>query len=441
MLFSNKDIRKLVIPLIIEQMLEVSVGMLDTVMISYCGEAAVSGVSLVDMINQILLALFAALGTGGAVVVSQFMGADNIPRAKQSARQLVDVAAVISVAVAVLAILLRHPVLSVCFPGIEQSVFDNALIYLVMSALSYPFIGLYNSLCAIFRAQGDSRTPMVLSLMMNIINFCGNALTIYVLHWGVFGAALASLIGRAFACLIALFLLFRPRLRINLAGGSFLPDRSLIRRILYIGIPSGIESSIFQLGRLFGVSIISGFGTFEIAANAVANNLDSLGVMPGTAMQLAVITIVGRCVGAHDFKQAKYYTRKLMIITYTLTILTCGLTILFRNTLFGFYSLSPETLTLANKLVLIHDVTAMVLWPISFVLPNVFRSANDVKFPMVVSISSMVLVRNCLGFLIAHRIGQGCLGVWIAMIFDWCIRSAFFVWRYLSGRWMQFYKD
>ncbi len=438
MLFSNKDIRRLLIPLIIEQVLEISVGMLDTIMISYCGETAVSGVSLVDMINQILLALFAALGTGGAVVVSQFIGADNISRAKQSARQLVNVATVISLIVAVLAVLLRQSVLSVCFPGIEQSVFDNAMVYLVMSALSYPFIGLYNSLSAIFRAQGDSKTPMKLSLVMNIINFCGNALTIYLLKWGVFGAALASLIGRAFACLAALYLLFRPKLRINLAGGSFRPDGTLIRRILYIGVPSGIESSIFQLGRLIGVSIISGFGTFEIAANAVANNMDSLGIMPGNAMQLAVITIIGRCVGAHDFKQAKYYTRKLMCITYGLMFVTCGLTLIFRNTLFGFYSLSPETLVLANKLVLIHDLFAMLLWPASFVLPNVFRSANDVKFPMVVSIGSMLLIRNCLGYLIAHKTGQGCMGVWIAMIFDWIVRVSFFLWRYLSGKWMQY---
>lgn len=438
MLFTDRKLYQLIIPLLIEQLLAVAVGMTDTVMISFCGEAAVSGVSLVDMINQIILAVFAAVAAGGAVVVSQFLGAGRQEEAEESARQLVLVAAFVSALLACTGFFLCYQILGFCFPAITQDVEEASAIYLKISALSYLFIGVYNACAAVFRAQGDSGTPMRLSLIMNLLNTVGNALTIYWLGWGVAGAALSSLLGRAFACTAAFGILFYARRGISLKG-SYRPVFSFIRRILYIGIPGGIESGIFQMGRLFGVSIISGFGTTEIAANAVANNLDALGIMPGQAINLAVITVIGQCTGAGDFKQAEFYTGKLLKICYRFLWGSCACVILFMPLLFRFYDLTADTLALAGKLVLVHDGMAMLVWPLSFMLPNVFRAANDVKIPMLISIASMILIRNCMGFTLAHMLGSGCLGVWIATAFDWSFRSLCFSYRYFSGKWKQYY--
>lgn len=440
-MFSNAALRRLIIPLVIEQVLAVSVGMADTMMISSAGEAATSGVSLVDMINNLIINVFAAVSTGGAVVAAQYLGHKDREKACEAADQLLLITALIAVAIMGLAIGLRRGLLELLYHGIEPDVMRNALIYLVISALSYPFLAVYNSCAALFRSMGNSKISMQVSVVMNLINVAGNYWFIFVMKWGVAGAALASLIGRAAACVILYVRLHNPKLEIRTGTHVFHVNVYMIRRILHIGIPGGIENSIFQLGRVLVVSIIATFGTVQIAANAVANNLDGMGILPNQAMNLAMITVIGQCVGANDYEQAEYYARKLMKITYLVGGLCCLTVISTMPLSLRLYGLSAETLKLAAILVVIHDGCAILLWPASFTLANVLRAANDVRFPMCVSIASMLIFRVGLSYLIAGGLGLGAIGVWLAMVVDWIARASFFFARYRSGKWKTFYQQ
>ena len=437
-MFSNQDLKRLILPLIVEQILAVSVGMVDTMMVSSAGEAATSGVSLVDMVNTLFINIFAAVATGGAVVSSQYLGQRRRDRACQSANQLILITGTLSLIIMGLCILLRRGVLVLLYGGVAEDVMANALVYLTISALSYPFLAVYNSCAALFRSMGNSKISMQASIIMNIINVIGDSLFIFVFHWGVAGAAAASLISRMTACFILLVRLGSQNLDIFI-GGKWKFNFRMVKQILGIGIPNGIENSIFQLGRVLVVGIIAMFGTTQIAANAIANNLDGMGVLPGQAMNLAMITVVGRCVGAGDFDQAGYYAKKMMKITYIVNGLCCIAVILTMPISLSLYRLSREALELGAILVLIHDGCAVFLWPSSFCLANVLRAASDVRFPMCVSILSMIIFRIGFSYLLAVGLGMGAVGVWWAMIADWTVRSALFGRRFASGKWKTFY--
>ena len=451
-MFTNRDLRKLILPLIIEQLLSISVGMFDTIMISSLGDSATSGVSLVDMLNVLMINIFAALATGGAVICAHEIGrvrsvignaADSeqvgdCPGARYAAKQLLFVLLISSVLVAGVAVWLRVGLLRLCFGAIEDDVMQHALVYFVISAISYPFVAIYNGLAALFRTMGNSRVTMVASFILNIVNIVGNALFIYVFKWGVAGAAWSSTISRMVGMILLLLLIgdrtkaiyidFRERFR---------PDFSMIRRILRIGIPGSLENSVFQLGRILVISMIAGFGTVQVAANAVANNLDSVGCIPGQALSLAMITVVGQCIGAGDFVAARKYEQKLMKYAFAFMGV---LNILILATLplsLKLYSLSEEALGVAMILILLHDGFAILLWPPSFVLPNALRAAQDVRFTMVISIFSMIAFRIFFSWIIGVRFGLGIIGVWIAMIIDWFFRASCFIWRIRSGRWLQ----
>lgn len=435
-MYTNKELKKLIIPLVIEQILAITVGMVDTMMISNAGEAAVSGVSLVDMLNNLLINIFAALATGGAVVASQYLGKKDEKTACACAGQLLLVSGIFSGFIMGLCLVLKAPLIRLCFGSIEQDVFEAASIYLLISALSYPFLGIYNSCAALFRAMNNSKISMQSSVVMNLINLVGNYIAIFILGWGVAGAAVSTLLSRIIACAILYIRLHAKDLVIHLTFGKKpAVNKNIIRKILHIGIPSGLENSIFQLGRVMVVGIIATFGTTQIAANAIANNLDGMGCIPAQAMNLAMITVVGRCAGAGDEKQTVHYVKKMMKITYLVSALwnivilaTMPLTTLL-------YQVSAQTRDLAMLLVLIHDGCAIFFWPASFTLPNALRAVNDVKFPMVVSIASMWIFRIGLSYILGLQFGWGALGVWIAMITDWICRSSLFVWRFASGRW------
>lgn len=435
MLFTKKDLRKLIIPLVLEQTLAITVGMADTMMISSVGEAAVSGVSLVDMFNNLIISILAALATGGAVVTSQYIGAGKDKDACRSARQLVYTAGAITVAVAVLVILLRRPILTLFFGSIEEEVMKNAIIYLIISSFSFPFLAIYNACAALFRSMGNSRITLKVSVLMNVINIVGNAVCIYGFRMGVAGVALPSLVSRAVAALVLFLLLKNPSNQVHLSGERFRFEWDVVKKILFIGIPSGIENGIFQLGRVLVVSIIAGFGTVQIAANGVANSLDSMGCIVGQAMSLAVITVVGRCVGAGDLQQVKYYTKRLVGMAYLFTAVVNVIILVSLPFILSIYGLSPQTTQLAYILVMIHNGMAILLWPASFVLPNMLRACNDVKYTMVVAIFSMCAFRIGFSYIIGVNMGMGAVGVWIAMVMDWVFRVICFVGRYLSGKW------
>lgn len=441
-LFSNQRLMKLIIPLVIEQGLTNLVGMADGVMVSSVGEAAISGVSLVDMINAVILVLFAALATGGAVVTSQFLGARNMEKARKSAGQLVLMAIALGIAAMVPCLIFDEELLMLCFGAIAPDVKATGLQYLRITAISFPFIALYNAGAAIFRSVGNSKVSMKVSMIMNIINVAGNAFCIFVLKWGVYGVAVPTLVSRAVAGIYMMILVAKPEQELSLSrDGLTAIDRKMMGSILRIGIPSACENCFFSLGRLIVASMITLFGTSQVSANAVAGNIDRMGIIIGQAMGLAMVTVVGQCVGARDNDQAVFYIKKLLRWTYIAQGITNVLIVLFVGQLVDLYStLIPETRALAMRLSTIHASMAIFLWPVSFVLPNALRAANDVKFTMWVGIGSMIACRIFGSWLLCVSFGWGATGVWIAMICDWICRTAFFVPRTIKGTWKTKYQ-
>lgn len=434
-LFSKKDLRKLIIPLILEQTLAITVGMADTMMISSAGEAAVSGVSLVDMFNNLIISVLAALATGGAVVTSQCIGAGRREEACRSARQLVFTEAAITIGISVLVLLFHRQILGLFFGQIEADVMQNAIIYLIISVFSFPLLAVYDSCAALYRSMGNAQITLKISLLMNVINVVGNAIGVYVLKQGVAGVAIPSLVSRGVAGVVLFTLLHNPDNLVFLTRGKFKVDATIVKRILFIGIPSGIENGIFQLGRVLVVSIIAAFGTSQIAANGVANSLDSMGCIVGQAMSLAMITVIGRCVGAGEEGQVRYYTKKLLGETYFYTAVINSIILLLLPWILQIYGLGEETTRLSYILVMIHDGMAIFLWPASFVLPNMLRACNDVKYTMVVSIFSMITFRIGFSYVFGVHMGWMAVGVWAAMVIDWVFRVLCFVGRYLAGTW------
>ena len=435
-LFTNRQLLTLLWPLVIEQALGVLVGMADTVMVSSVGEAAISGVSLVDMINQLVITLFGALATGGAVVTSQYLGAKRQGDAAKSAGQLVGLSALLGVSVAAFCLLTRTAQLRLFFGTITDDVMEACLVYFTITSLSFPFLALYNAGAAIFRSTGNSAVSMKVSVIVNAINFCGNAFCVFVLKMGVAGVAVPTLISRAVGAAIILALAAKRDyvLRITPRTVTHL-ERSTAKNILYIGIPSAFENSLFQLGRVLVVSMISLFGTVHISANAVANNLDAIGCIVGNAMGLAMITVIGRCVGAQDFEQVKYYTKKLLLWDYIAQGAVNVTVILLLNQILSLYTLTPETRALSWTLVMIHDGCGLLLWPAAFVLPNALRAANDVRFTMMASVVSMIVFRMGLSWILCVNMGLGAVGVWYAMVVDWICRIICFVTRFVTGTW------
>ena len=386
--------------------------------------------ALVDLINVLIINIFAALATGGAVVVAQLIGSKDQPRARKAANQLIYITALISLVIMVIILITNRGLLGLLFGKTEAQVMENAVTYFWISALSYPAIALYNAGAALFRSVGNSRISMAVSALMNVLNIIGNAVFVFGFHRGVDGVAASSLLSRYVAAVIVLVLLHRKHYAIYIEKLlHFKLDLKMMKRILAIGIPSSLENSFFQLGRVLLVSMISGFGTAQIAANAVANNLDNFGILPGQAMGLALITVIGQCVGAGDYDQVRYYLKKLMKITYVIMwvlniVLFAALPLILKA-----YNLSDEAYNYTVILICIHNGCALFLWPASFTMPNALRAANDVRFPMVISVFSMCFFRIGFSFILGIHMGLGVIGVWIAMVMDWIFRVICFTLR------------
>ena len=435
-IFTSDMLRRLLIPLLLEQALVVAIGMMDTMMVSSCGEASVSGVSLVDSINNLLIQVFSALCTGGAVVTSQFLGKRDIRSAGDSAKQLFYAALGSSVLIMVFCLVLRRALLSLIFGSIEDSVMQAAQVYFLMTALSYPFLAGYSASAALLRSQGNTKYTLYISLVMNIVNVAGNAVTIFGLGMGAAGAGLATLISRVVGDIMGRMALRQPGSQIPapvLHELEWKPD--LIQKILRVGIPNGLENGLFQLGKLLLLSMVATFGTASVAANAVGSTIAGFQCLPGNAFSLAMITVVGQCVGARRYDQATYYTKKLMLLVY-LTMGSWNLLILACN---GFickpFNLSPETEQLARLIAAIHGAGCVFFWPMSFVLPNSLRAAGDAAFTMRISTLSMLVFRIFFGYLMGMTLGMGVIGVWLAMQIDWYLRILHFVLRFRSGKW------
>ena len=409
-LFDNQALVSLIVPLIIEQLLTVLVGMADSIMVANVGEAAVSGVSLVDQIMVLLINIFAALATGGAVVAGQYLGQKNKEQACKSTTQLMWSMGFISLVITAFVYACKYWILHGVFGQIEADVMHHADVYLLIVTASIPFIALYNGGAAVFRAMGNSEVSMKVSLLMNAINVSGNAILIYGFHCGTEGVAIPTLVSRFVAAFIIIKLLLKDNWSLHLERTyRFNPDWSMIRKILSVGIPNGLENSMFQLGKVLVLSLVSTFGTYAIAANAVSNVITLFSILPGQAICLAVTTVIARCVGAGDYEQAKYYNKV--------------------------YNLSEAASEATRHIIWFHGFCAILIWAESFTLPATFRACGDAKACMIISTVSMWIFRVGASYILGKNLGLGVFGVWVAMIIDWAFRSLLFGIRYFSGKW------
>lgn len=438
LLFSRDALIRLIVPLIIEQLLLMTVGMADTVMVTTAGEATVSGVSLVDNINTLIIQIFSALSTGGAVVVAQYLGRQETHSAKTAAKQLLYAMTGISVVLMILALIFRQHILSLIFGQVEPAVMDSALVYFLLTAAAYPFMGIYNAGAALFRAMGNSKVSMINSFIINVINILVNAILIFGFGMGAAGAGIGTLVSRIAAAVIIMVMLRHPGLTVQVDNiFHFEFNGSMIRRILFIGIPTGMENGMFQAGKLMVLNLITTFGTSAVAANAIANSISGVINVPGSAMGLAIITVIGRCIGAGDTRQAVHYTKLLVGCSY-LSMLIMGSALFFSaDFLATLFNLSPEAMAMASQVLKFCAIANMLFWPMAFTLPNSLRAAGDAVFTMVVSLTTMFVCRVALSYVFACSwgLGLGMLGVWLAMFCDWIVRAVCFLWRYWRGSW------
>lgn len=435
-LFSNKALMILIVPLIVEQFLAILVGMADSIMIASVGEAAVSGVSLVDSVMLLLINIFAALATGGAVVCGQYLGKRDRANACESSTQLVWFITILAVFIMIFMYILKQFILTKVFGSIDAEVMGHANTYLLIVSASIPFIALYNAGAAIFRSMGNSKVSMKVSILMNLINVCGNAILIYIFHFGTAGVAIPTLVSRIVAAVVIVVLLLNKNNTLYIKRSfKYKPRFDMIKSILYIGVPNGLENSMFQLGKIIVLSLVSTFGTYAIAANAVANVVASFQILSGMAVSLAITTVISRCVGAGEYKQARYYTRKLLKITYVCVAILVLFIFLILPLILKAYNLSDITALEASKILILHGCCAIIIWPTAFNIPSALRAAGDVKYCMIVSIVSMWVCRIIFSYVLGKYMGFGVFGVWIAMILDWVVRSIFFIIRYRGSKW------
>ncbi len=436
--FSNKDLWVLLLPLFIENMLNSFMGMADSMMVTRVGSAAISAVSLTDSINTLVMQLFQALAAGGAIICSQYIGSEQKDKANEAARQLFLSVTVLSFGTTLFCLLFRGTLLHGIFGSVEQDVMDNAMIYFLITMLSFPAIAYFQMGAAFLRAGGNSRFTMTISLISNTINILGNYILIFVFHMGVTGAALSTLASRVLSSIVTLYYLRKPNQIIILKNYfSIRPNFSMIRKILTIGIPSGIENSMFQFGKLAIQSSVSTLGTQAIAAQAmmiIFENVNGIGAM---AIGIGLMTVAGQCLGAGKVEECKYYIVKHMCIAEVVLILSVLATFLVGPTVMRIAGMEPESARMCYEMLTFVSILKPIWWSFSFILPYGMRAAGDVRYMMIVSSLSMWLCRVLLTTVLIRSMGFGPIAVWIGMAVDWFIRGMLFLRRFLSGRWLE----
>ena len=437
-MFTNRMIRSLLIPVVLEQLLNSIMGTADTMMVSNVGSAAISAVSLVDSINILVIQAFSALAAGGAIVCAQYIGQQNQERANESARQVLFIITLISIVVSAICLGFKKPLLRLIFGSVEADVMRASEIYFFYTALSFPFIALYDAAASIFRAQDNTKGPMTISMISNIMNIVGNAIMIWGFHMGVAGAAIATLISRIFCALVVLIQLRRDRQPIVVRDYlKIRPDWPMIGRILGIGIPSGVENSMFQLGKLAIQSTVSTLGTVAIAAQAMTNILENLNGIAGIGVGVGLMTIVGQCMGANRKDEAVYYIKKLSVIAEATIIVSCLLVFILTRPVTMLGGMEKTSADMCWHMVMWITIVKPIMWVSAFVPAYGLRAAGDVKFSMISSCAVMWLCRFCLSVLLIRGLGFGPMGVWIGMFADWTVRAVLFTWRFHSRKWLE----
>ena len=438
-IYSNKALMALFIPLLIEYGLEFFMGLADSIMVASLGEAAISGVSLVDFLVQLLIFSFSALATGGAVVAGQYLGDNQVDKAQDSATQLVWFSTILSTVLMIAVIILRQVLIGLLFGQIEADVWHNAEIYLYIVALSIPFLAIYNAGAAIFRTTNNARLPMRILVVCDVLNVIGNAICIYYLGWDVRGVAIPTVISRALAAIIIMYFAVDEDYKLHIKKTlKHKFDFFILRKVLQVGIPYGVENGLFQLGRVLVLSIVSTFGTMAIAANSVGYAIGIFSVLPGFAINLGLTAVISRCVGANDYEQARYYNKKCLIIVIVSHLIINLIIFAGLPFILGVYNLSAQTAAMATEMIIWHGIFAIIIWPFSFTIPATFRGAGDSKSVMYISLAVMFICRIGLSYVIAEWMGVGVFGTWIAMFIDWYVRAGIYVYRYFSNKWTEY---
>ena len=436
-IFTNKMLRNLLVPVIFEQVLNSLMGTVDTMMVSNVGSAAISAVSLVDSINVLVIQAFSALAAGGAIICSQYIGQKNHEMANKSARQVLFIITAISVAVTALCLIFRMPLLQLIFGKVEADVMTASRVYFFYTALSFPFIALYDAGASIIRSQGNTRGPMIVSVISNGINIGGNAILIWVFHMGVAGAAIATLASRVFCAVVVLWQLRLDRQPIVVKDYyQIRPDGKMIGRILSLGIPSGVENSMFQLGKLSIQSSVSTLGTTAIAAQAMTNILENLNGIAAIGVGIGLMTVVGQCLGAGRKDEAVYYIKKLCVLAEIVIIVSCLLVFALTIPITKLGGMEPESAKMCFHMVTWITIVKPIVWVMGFVPAYGLRAAGDVKFSMITSCTTMWVFRFCLCVYLIRFQGFGPMAVWIGMFTDWTIRGIIFGIRFHSRKWL-----
>ena len=436
--YTNKELVKLIWPLILEQFLTMAVGLADSMMVAQVSDAAVSGVSLVDSISILMQYIFSAMGAGGIAVCGQYLGRANKETSKKAGHHLVVMMFALSAAMTILLYVFHSLILHNLFGKIEADVMSATRTYYMIVMASVPAIALYNAGAALFRSMGLTRITLRTSMLMNAINVAGNAIMIFGFHCGVEGVAIPTIVSRWIAAFLILGLLLNKKYLLNLRGFfPFKAEKQIMKNIISLGIPSGVENGMFQLGKIILYSFISTLGTASITANAIGGVVTGFHVIPGQAINLALATVVSKCIGAGEFEKAKFYFRKLMIWVLIMTAVWVGIILLSTPLILRIYDVSPEATRMARTVCLMHGLSSIVLWNFAFVTPAFLRATGDATYTMIVSSITMWVGRVLLGILIAKYLNLGIIGVWIAhTIIDWIIRTIFFLTRYKNGKWM-----
>lgn len=438
LMFDNRKLAKLLIPLALDQLLNSFMGTVDTLCVSNLGSAAISAVSLVDSINILIVQAFFALASGGTVVCSHYLGCKEKKQAQEAARQLVFITFMLSLAITVLFVIFNGPLLHLIFGKVEQDVMSNARKYFFFTTLSYPFIALYDDGSCILRAQENSRLPMQISIVSNIMNVIMNLVFVWIFHWGVAGTAISTLISRIFSMAVVMIKLRNPSFDVSLRHYfSIRPDWSKIKKILYIGIPSGIENSMFQFGKLAIQSTVSLMGTAAIAAQGMTNIIENLNGILAIGIGIGLMTVVGETLGAGHKEEAVYYIKKLCIIAEVTLVLSCIFMYAITRPITLFGGMEPESAKLCIFMVTCITIVKPLIWDMAFIPAYGLRAAGDVKFSMTVSVLTMWLCRVTLATVLARVFHMGPMAVWIGMFTDWGIRNIIFTIRFHSRKWLQ----
>ena len=436
-LYNNLDLRKLLIPIIVEQLLSSLMGTADTMMVSNIGSAAISAVSLVDSINILVIQALSALSAGGAILCSQYLGSKNQKEANRSAQQVLFVMVVLSVMLSAFCLIFRNPLLRLIFGKVESDVMTNSQTYFLFTLLSFPFIGLYDAGASIMRSQNNSRNPMIISVISNFMNIAGNAILIFGFQMGVEGAAISTLVSRIFCAVVVIWQLRSDNAPISIRDYfSIRPDFHLIKKILFIGIPSGIENSMFQFGKLAIQSTVSTLGTVAIAAQAMTNILENLNGIAAIGIGIGLMTVVGQCLGANRKDEAIYYIKKLSWLAEAVVIASCLLVFALTKPITIIAGMESASAKLCLSMVTFITIVKPLSWVLAFIPPYGMRSAGDVKFSMITSCCTMWLCRVSLCIYLCRVWGFGPIAVWIGMFCDWTLRAIIFSIRFHSGKWL-----